>query len=90
MYNIGLMYEVGKGVQNDPEQAYYWYRKAAEAGDARAAYMVDWCIENNFGTENAALEWYKRAVELGNVDAQADVDRLEAETAQSDNTKPEG
>ena len=90
MYNVGLMTQFGFGTKEDPAAAYDWYRKGAEAGDGDCAYMVGWCTENNYGTENAALEWYKRAVELGNEAAQADVDRLEAETAQSDNTQPEG
>jgi len=76
MYNIGRMYQFGYGVEEDPEMAYYWYRKAADAGEGEAAYMVGWCTENNYGTKDAALEWYKRAAELGWADAEADIERL--------------
>ena len=37
MYNLGRIYEAGIGVQEDRVQAVTWYRKAAEAGDDRAA-----------------------------------------------------
>ncbi|MBR0097489.1 MAG: SEL1-like repeat protein, partial [Synergistaceae bacterium] len=35
-YNLGNMYINGRGVQQDYQQALYWYRKAAEQGDAGA------------------------------------------------------
>ena len=30
------MYDKGRGVEQDDEQAVFWYRKAAEQGNARA------------------------------------------------------
>jgi TPR repeat protein len=35
-FNIGLMYELGKGVQRDQETAVSWYRKAAAQGLQKA------------------------------------------------------
>jgi len=37
MTNLGVMYETGRGgLPKDDAQAVSWYRKAADAGDARA------------------------------------------------------
>jgi len=35
-YNLGVMYEDGRGVTRDDAQAAAWYRKAADQGDAVA------------------------------------------------------
>ncbi|WP_406569303.1 tetratricopeptide repeat protein, partial [Aeromonas veronii] len=35
-FNLGAMYEQGKGVAQDDKQAVAWYRKAAEQGYAMA------------------------------------------------------
>ena len=44
--DLGWMYESGHGVEQDDEQAVFWYRKAAEQGYANA--------QNNLG------RWYER------------------------------
>jgi TPR repeat protein len=36
MYNIGVMWEGGLGVTQDHDQAIFWYRKAAAAGNQPA------------------------------------------------------
>ena len=33
MYNVAQFYEYGKGVQQDYEQAEYWYKLAADNGN---------------------------------------------------------
>ena len=76
MYNLGLMYQTGYGVHADPETAYFWYRKAADAGDADGAYMTGWCLENSYGVTDPALEWYERAAALGNTQAKEALTRL--------------
>ena len=78
MYNLAMMYQEGYGTQEDPEQAFRWYRKAALAGDADAMYMTGWCVENKYGTENEALEWYLLAQENGCEKASADIARIKA------------
>lgn len=37
---LGVLYEVGRGLPQDRDQAIYWYRKAAEKGDTQAAKSV--------------------------------------------------
>ena len=34
-FNLGLMYDYGLGVIEDDTQAVYWFRKAAEQGEAK-------------------------------------------------------
>ena len=36
--NLGLLYDIGKGVPEDDGEAVKWYRKAAEQGDPWAQY----------------------------------------------------
>jgi len=45
-YNIGLMYEHGRGVPKDPHRAFKWYQRAAERGAVPA--------QHNLGTMYAA------------------------------------
>ena len=39
-YNLALMYDSGRGVPQDDEQAVMWYRKAAEQGHANAQFNL--------------------------------------------------
>lgn len=50
-YNVGIMYEYGKGVDADENTAIYWYRKSARKGYDKAQekleeFGVDWLEEN--------------------------------------------
>ena len=39
-YHFGMMYNNGEGVQKDPKEAFEWFQKASDAGDALAAFKV--------------------------------------------------
>ena len=39
-FNLGLMYDSGRGVRQDYTKAVQWYRKAAEQGVAEAQYNL--------------------------------------------------
>ena len=39
-YNLGLLYDNGRGVPQDYKTAVKWYRLAAEQGDASAQYYL--------------------------------------------------
>src|SRR5258705_184692 len=39
-YHIGMMYNNGMGVSQDPNKAFEWFSKAATGGDPLAAYKV--------------------------------------------------
>ncbi|MEB4592883.1 hypothetical protein VSS37_18030 [Candidatus Thiothrix sp. Deng01] len=78
-YNLGLLYEDGRGVTQNFKQAAYWYDKAAKAGFSEA--------QNNLGVlfvlGNGVKKDPKRAAKLftdsasqGNADAQRNLDML--------------
>jgi TPR repeat protein len=63
-FNLGLMYEKGKGINKDEKEAIVWYRKSAEQGNAFAQYNLAVLYENGRGTAvdfAQANEWYRKA-----------------------------
>ncbi|MBI4382782.1 MAG: SEL1-like repeat protein [Nitrospinae bacterium] len=40
-YNLGIMYQLGRGVEQDFDESTRWYRKAAERGHAEARREVE-------------------------------------------------
>ena len=71
--------EIGvKEPEENPEEAYRWYRKAAAAGDPDALWMTGYCVESRYGIADAALEWYEKAAAAGNEGAARDAERLRA------------
>lgn len=67
-YHLGLMLEHGWAVPQDPVQAQHWYRRAAEAGDARAQLALARSLETLGAFE--ALDWYRKSAEQGLAEAQ--------------------
>ena len=70
---LGLMYYMGRGVQQDYKQALAWHRKAALQGKADAQYVVG----AMYYTGNAVIQdhkqavgWFRKAAEQGHPDAQ--------------------
>ena len=72
-FDLGFIYENGKGVPQDYAEAMKWYRKAADQGNADA--------QNNLGTMYAngqgapqdyteAIKWWRKAADQGNAHAQ--------------------
>lgn len=39
-YHLGMMYNNGQGVSEDPQKAFEWFSKAADSGDPLAAYKM--------------------------------------------------
>ncbi|MBI3551703.1 MAG: protein kinase [Elusimicrobia bacterium] len=70
---LGSAYKNGLGVQQDFNQAVFWYRKSAAQGDAEAQNSLGDLYQNEAqDTPNLpeALKWYLKAAAQGNVDAQ--------------------
>jgi TPR repeat protein len=58
------MYEHGLGVKEDQTEAVYWYRKAAEQGDANAQFQMGKRYAEGKGVEAndvEAFNWYFKA-----------------------------
>ena len=66
MFNLGLCYDYGKGLQKDVAEAVKWYAKAAEKGYASAQSNLGFAFEKGLGVpknEKEAMRWYVKAAE---------------------------
>lgn len=64
-FNLGLLYDLGRGVDRDPRAAADWFRQAAEQDFARAQYrLAELYEEGSGGLERdpaRAYAWFKLA-----------------------------
>ena len=63
-YNLGVMYEEGRGVQQDYQQAAAWYEKAANQGYVQAQNNLGVWYEAERDYEQAMF-WYQKAANQG-------------------------
>ncbi len=80
-YHLGRLYDSGKGVIEDNQQAVNWYRKAAEQGLAQAQYHLGRMYDSGKGViedNQQAVNWYRKAAEQGNANAQYHLSRMYA------------
>lgn len=72
-YNLGLMYDTGRGVPQDYAEAVRWYRLAAEQGHIEAQHQLGRMYHQGRGVPQdfpEAVAWYRQAAEQGDVEAQ--------------------
>ena len=78
MIKVADGYYYCKGVEGDLNEAFKWYSKAADAGDAYALYMVGYFYSKAYGVKDSyyyngdyerALPFYKKAAKLGSIEA---------------------
>jgi TPR repeat protein len=72
-FNLGYMYENGRGVAKNDAIAVSWYRKSAEQGYADAQYKLGISYYNGWVVprdDAAAVSWYRKAAAQGNARAQ--------------------
>ena len=68
-YNLGVMYDNGRGVPQDYAEAMKWYRKAAAQGHAWALWTLGGIYENGLAVPQDYVEahkWYNLAAAQGN------------------------
>lgn len=73
MYNLGLLYMKGQGVEQDYKLAKQWFKRAAFYGSADAAYNLGaMYMGQKFGfpSKKDALYWWNEAAEHGHTDSQ--------------------
>jgi TPR repeat protein len=77
-FNVGLLYDGGRGVSKDDGQAMKWYRLAADQGRSDAQYQLGhlYYRQNNY-TE--AARWFHLAADQGRADAQSNLGSMYAE-----------
>lgn len=56
--NLGYMYSLGEGVEQDLEKSAYWFRKAAESGSTAAQLTMGALAFHGEGVERSAIEAY--------------------------------
>jgi len=72
-YNLGFMYDKGRGIPQDYKTAVKWYKLSAEQGDADAQTNLGFIYEKGLGVPQdykIAVRWYILSAEQGNADAQ--------------------
>lgn len=73
-YELANMYNSGQVGDKDPEQAVFWYQKAAEQNNDLAQYSLGVMAEFGLGglpqSESNANHWYQLAADNGNYFAQ--------------------
>lgn len=72
-YYLGLMYELGQGVDKNQEEAAKWYKKGAQQDDSDCQYEIGRLYHYGEGVEkdySEAIKWYKDAAENGSDYAQ--------------------
>ncbi|MGI4851951.1 MAG: tetratricopeptide repeat protein [Janthinobacterium lividum] len=77
--NLGLMYRIGKGVDQDLKIALTWFRKASLKNYAPATYNLGIAFEYGQGVDQnlvIAFELYKDVARQGHAAAQASVARM--------------
>lgn len=80
-FGLGLLFDIGQSVKQDPAAAYQWYRRAADAGMVEAQFNIAVMYDTGEGrprdAATAAL-WYGRAAAHGNRRAQYNLGQLYA------------
>lgn len=72
-FNLGAMYNNGRGVPQDYKEAVKWYRKAVEQGDSKAQYNLGIIYDNGQGVPQdyeEAAKRYRKVAEQGDANAQ--------------------
>ncbi len=75
-YNLGIIYEYGRGVRQNDVEAAKWYRKASVQGVSVAQYKLGIMYDNGWGvppSDTEAVRWYSNAAEQGHPLAQHDL-----------------
>ncbi len=77
--NLGLRFANGRNVAQDYAEAVYWWRMAAEQGNARAQSILGFSYEKGRGVSQDATEavrWYRLAAEQSHESARQALIRL--------------
>lgn len=73
-FNLAVLYEHGKGVEQDLNQAVVWYRQAAKSGFADAQFSLANILMKGAGPVeqniDEGLMWYLQAADTGHIQSQ--------------------
>jgi V8-like Glu-specific endopeptidase len=80
LFELALIYDLGKGVKANPKEAFNWYKQAAENGHINAQFKVGECYKLGQGVKRDYTEaayWYGKAARNGHSSAKAMLWQLE-------------
>ncbi len=87
-FQLGLMYETGKGVPRNYCDAFKWFRLAAQQGNNDAEYKLGYMYENGLGVFKKgyaeASKWYRLAADKGHPDAITKLQELDLKLTPGD------
>ena len=72
-YNLGMLYDTGRGVVQNDQEALKWFKIAAEKGNATAQFNIGTMYDTGRGVaqnDQEALKWFRLAAGKGNASAQ--------------------
>ena len=77
-FNLGLMYDLGRGVPQNYPEAVKWYRLGADQGRDDAQYQLGhlYYKQNDYAE---AAKWFRLAADQGRADAQSNLGAMYAE-----------
>ena len=73
---LGRLYEIGKGVDQDYSKAEYWYMMAANQGNIESQTRLGWIYEwgaLGYYDDSKMIYWYNKAAEKGYAEAQIEL-----------------
>ena len=73
---LAKQYFFGWGINNNDKQAFFWFEKAALAGNGDAQYYLGRCYKEGRGIDcdlDKATIWYTKSAEQGDLDAQFEI-----------------
>jgi len=91
-YELATMYYKGDGVERDLEQAFIWYRRAAQQGNADAQFNLANMYLLGEGTsenDSKAKDWFEKAAAQGHIAAADNLDNLQQVVASEDESPAE-
>lgn len=78
-YNLGILYFMGQGVEQDFQQAFHWTEAAAQQGHINAQYNLGSLFLEGQGTrqnETLGIDWFKSAARAGHANAAYALSRM--------------
>ncbi|MFM8234327.1 MAG: tetratricopeptide repeat protein, partial [Holophagaceae bacterium] len=78
-FNLGVMYDNGRGVPQDDVQAVKWYRLAADQGFAKAQFNLGGMYAKGQGVTQdyvQAHKWFNLAAAQGDADSERNRDQV--------------
>lgn len=86
MYEVGVAYLLGEGVEKNPQNAFIWLRKSAENNILDAQFWTAVCYSEGWGIEKNLVEgkkWLIKAAENGDINSQLIIAETTQDKAES-------